>query len=113
MTLDMILVWGFLILTPKPEGKTAIIPVIAPTFAICQSAREETMKRGLEMGKVGVKYTPCQMASIKVLPLFELPEKVEPPPMEADTRGCTNLGACEPLPGPEPTGPLGPLGPRA
>jgi hypothetical protein len=110
MMLDMMLVWGFVILSPMAEGKTAIIPVVAPSFAVCESARVEMMARGLKMGKVGAKYTPCEKASIAVLPYTPM----RPPGGEVtDTRGCTNMGACVPMPGPEPTGPLGPLGPRA
>ena len=112
MMLDMMLVWGFVILSPMADGKTALIPVVAPTFAICESAREEMMDRGLKKGKVGARYTPCEKASIAVLPYTKMRER-EYEGEVADTRGCTNLGACEPLPGPEPTGPLGPLGPRA
>ena len=74
MTLDMLVVWGFLIFSQIAPGNTRITPVVAQTFIICEAARTELMEKLIKKGETSIKFSICQEASIVVGP-FGAPEE--------------------------------------
>ena len=103
-------IWGFLIIKSVSPGQGFIVPVTTPNFAICQLARQIVLDRFLEDEDTEAEVTPCEKASVGVF-LGTGEEKPKSEGKAALHTSCTNLGACQPPPEPEPTGPLGPLGP--